>query len=64
MVAVAQLVEPWIVIPAVVGSSPIGHPTQDPPVGKQVGFSLELAGSIRASLCHLLPDALELLRCQ
>lgn len=26
MVAVAQLVEPWIVIPVVVGSSPIGHP--------------------------------------
>ncbi len=27
MVAVAQLVESRIVIPAVVGSSPIGHPT-------------------------------------
>jgi hypothetical protein len=26
MVAVAQLVESWIVIPLVVGSSPIGHP--------------------------------------
>ena len=26
MVAVAQLVEPRIVIPVVVGSSPIGHP--------------------------------------
>ena len=26
MVSVAQLVEPRIVIPAVVGSSPIGHP--------------------------------------
>lgn len=26
MVAVAQLVESWIVIPVVVGSSPIGHP--------------------------------------
>ena len=26
MVGVAQLVEPRIVIPAVVGSSPIGHP--------------------------------------
>ena len=26
MVIVAQLVEPRIVIPAVVGSSPIGHP--------------------------------------
>ncbi len=25
-VAVAQLVESWIVIPVVVGSSPIGHP--------------------------------------
>ena len=27
MVGVAQLVEPRIVIPVVVGSSPIGHPT-------------------------------------
>ncbi len=27
MVAIAQLVEPWIVIPVVVGSSPISHPT-------------------------------------
>ena len=26
VVAVAQLVEPWIVIPVVVGSSPISHP--------------------------------------
>ena len=26
MVSVAQLVEPWIVIPVVVGSSPIVHP--------------------------------------
>ncbi|CED79059.1 Conserved hypothetical protein [Candidatus Hamiltonella defensa (Bemisia tabaci)] len=26
MVAIAQLVEPWIVIPVVVGSSPISHP--------------------------------------
>ena len=28
MVGVAQLVEPWIVIPVVVGSSPIVHPIQ------------------------------------
>ena len=28
MVAVAQLVESWIVIPVVVGSSPISHPTE------------------------------------
>src|SRR5689334_9852719 len=27
MVVVAQLVEPWIVIPVVVGSSPIDHPS-------------------------------------
>ena len=27
MVIVAQLVEPWIVIPVVVGSSPISHPS-------------------------------------
>jgi hypothetical protein len=26
LVGVAQLVEPWIVIPVVVGSSPIAHP--------------------------------------
>ena len=26
MVAIAQLVEPWIVIPVVVGSNPISHP--------------------------------------
>ncbi len=29
MVIVAQLVEPWIVIPVVVGSSPINHPISD-----------------------------------
>jgi hypothetical protein len=27
MVAVAQLVEHWIVIPGVAGSSPVGHPS-------------------------------------
>ena len=26
VVAIAQLVEPWIVIPVVVGSNPISHP--------------------------------------
>ncbi len=26
VVGVAQLVEPWIVIPAVAGSSPVAHP--------------------------------------
>ncbi len=30
MVGVAQLVEPWIVIPVVVGSSPIVHPISRP----------------------------------
>ena len=30
MVGVAQLVEPWIVIPVVVGSSPIVHPIFGP----------------------------------
>ena len=30
MVGVAQLVEPWIVIPVVVGSSPIIHPNYGP----------------------------------
>ncbi len=32
VVDVAQLVEPRIVIPAVVGSSPIVHPTSSPKV--------------------------------
>ena len=31
MVDVAQVVEPWIVIPVVVGSSPIVHPISDRP---------------------------------
>jgi hypothetical protein len=35
MVDVAQLVEPRVVIPAVVGSSPIVHPTY--PVGQYPG---------------------------
>ncbi len=30
MVGVAQLVEPWIVIPVVVGSNPIVHPNFGP----------------------------------
>ena len=30
MVGVAQLVEPWIVIPVVVGSSPIARPSLGP----------------------------------
>ena len=30
MVVVAQLVEPWIVVPVVVGSSPISHPAYSP----------------------------------
>ena len=30
MVGVAQLVEPWIVIPVVVGSNPIVHPIFGP----------------------------------
>ena len=29
VVAVAQLVEPRIVVPVVAGSSPVGHPTTD-----------------------------------
>lgn len=29
MVVIAQLVEPWIVIPVVVGSNPINHPNQN-----------------------------------
>ncbi len=27
-VAVAQLVERWIVVPVVAGSNPVGHPTE------------------------------------
>ena len=32
MVSVAQLVEPRVVIPVVVGSSPIIHPNQQPSI--------------------------------
>ena len=38
MVVVAQLVEPWIVIPVVVGSSPIDHPKIKPANPKISGF--------------------------
>ena len=40
MVAVAQLVESRIVIPVVVGSSPISHPTEL--AGKLKGYMLRL----------------------
>ena len=30
MVVVAQSVEPWFVVPVVVGSSPIDHPKKSP----------------------------------
>jgi hypothetical protein len=46
MVAVAQLVEPWIVIPVVVGSSPISHPNPfylNTSIGQ---FSSTLCGTI------------------
>jgi hypothetical protein len=36
MVTVAQSAELWIVAPAVVGSSPIGHPTQKSSPSKKV----------------------------
>ena len=38
MVGVAQLVEPWIVIPVVVGSSPIIHPIFKPLPATSRGF--------------------------
>ena len=42
MVDVAQLVEPWIVIPVVVGSSPIVHPNfQILPMRVASDFTLE-----------------------
>ena len=46
MVAVAQLVEPWIVIPVVVGSSPISHPI--PPVQTAHLLMLQAFGAIVA----------------
>ena len=36
MVAVAQLVEPWIVIPVVAGSSPVSHPIFSGPPGSLI----------------------------
>ena len=49
VVAVAQLVEHWIVIPVVAGSSPVGHPkflaqkiTQNSKSSKPQGFSYSL----------------------
>ena len=38
MVAIAQLVEPRIVIPVVVGSSPISHPNIEKPASIKAGF--------------------------
>ena len=43
MVIVAQLVEPRIVVPAVVGSSPIGHPR----------FAIT---KIRLSICRIVTE--------
>jgi hypothetical protein len=37
-VAIAQLVEPRIVIPVVVGSSPISHPNIEKPASIEAGF--------------------------
>ena len=44
MVAVAQLVESRIVIPVVVGSSPIGHPKEIKYLAKLSGFGFLLSG--------------------
>lgn len=45
MVVVAQLVEPWIVIPVVVGSSPINHPSYcgRGEIGRRTGFRFQRA---------------------
>ncbi len=43
MVGIAQLVEPRIVIPVVVGSSPITHPIfENPPIIKIGGFLFDV----------------------
>ncbi len=42
MVVVAQLVEPWIVIPVVVGSSPISHPRLKKPECRPLGLFYRL----------------------
>jgi lysophospholipase L1-like esterase len=52
MVAVAQLVEPRVVISAVVGSSPIGHPTF-----RRVGFIAVAAFSFLLAACAANPPA-------
>ena len=43
MVAIAQLVEPWIVIPVVVGSNPISHPIKY--LGKDIRRRVAQLGS-------------------
>ena len=43
MVAVAQLVESWIVIPVVVGSSPISHPSSPLGLPSLIPFRLVAA---------------------
>jgi hypothetical protein len=58
MVAVAQLVESRIVIPVVVGSSPIGHPKRiqlkspDEPDRDRLGFLHSAAGKHRPLNCR------------
>ena len=52
--AVAQLVEPWIVIPVVVGSSPISHPRYNPLIRKIGGFFLAIYSRLFISVfCFL-----------
>ena len=53
MVAVAQLVESRIVIPVVVGSSPISHPTEC--VGKSKGYMLRLVTLFSCLIYFSLP---------
>ena len=53
MVGVAQLVEPRIVIPAVVGSSPIVHPTPTRESVSDVGTGL-LGALAAANWCAAL----------
>ena len=60
-VAVAQLVEPWIVIPVVVGSSPISHPNKAWTVDRSRLFAFRgecnfglLSGLIRSPFVHMM----------
>ena len=50
-VAVAQLVEHWIVAPGVAGSNPVGHPTMSSAFRRCLGWR-RLASSRAATVAH------------